>query len=70
MNKAKNPILFIHGDQDQVVPFEHGLRLYDACPVEKDYMWVPNTVHAFSYYNAKDEYEAKIKAFIAKHMDK
>ena len=54
----------------QVVPFSHGQRLYDACPVEKDFFWVPNTVHAFSYYNAKEEYENKIKAFIAKHMDK
>ena len=61
MNKAKNPILFIHGDQDQVVPFEHGKRLYEACPVEKDCLWVENTAHAFSYYNAKDEYEEKIK---------
>ncbi len=69
MNKAKNPILFIHGEEDTFVPFEYGKRLYEACPVEKDFLWVPNTVHAFSYYNAKDEYEAKIKAFIKKHMD-
>lgn len=70
MNKAKNPILFVHGELDQVVPFDHGKRLYEACPVEKDYLWVENTAHAFSYYNAKEEYENKIKAFIAKHMDK
>ncbi len=69
MNKAKNPILFVHGMEDTFVPFEHGKRLYEACKVEKDCLWVPNTVHAFSYYNAKDEYEAKIKAFIAKYMD-
>lgn len=70
MNKAKNPILFIHGMEDTYVPFRYGQALYDACTVEKDYFWVPDTVHAFSYYNAKDEYENKVKAFIAKHMDK
>ncbi len=69
MNKAKNPILFVHGEDDTFVPFEYGKRLYEACTVEKDCLWVPNTVHAFSYYNAKDEYEAKIKEFIHKHMD-
>ncbi len=69
MNKAKNPILFIHGEDDTFVPFEYGKRLYEACPVEKDFLWVPNTVHAFSYYNAKEEYENKVKDFIAKHMD-
>lgn len=69
MNRAKNPILFIHGEEDTFVPFEYGKRLYDACTVEKDYLWVPNTVHAFSYYNAKEEYEQKVKDFIKKHMD-
>ncbi len=70
MNKAKNPVLFIHGEEDTYVPFEYGKELYDACPTPKDYLWVPNTVHAFSYYNAKDEYEQKVKDFIAKYMDK
>ncbi len=70
MYKAKNPILFIHGMEDTFVPFEHGKKLYDACKVEKDCLWVPETAHAFSYYNAKEEYESKIKEFIAKHMDK
>lgn len=70
MDKAKNPILFIHGEEDTFVPFKYGKMLYDACPVEKDFLWVPNTVHAFSYYNAKEEYEQKVKDFIKKHMDK
>lgn len=70
MNKAKNPILFIHGEEDTYVPFKYGKMLYDACTVDKDFLWVPNTVHAFSYYNAKEEYEQKVKDFIKKHMDK
>ena len=70
MSKAKNPMLFIHGEEDTYVPFEHGQKLYDACPVEKDFLWVPDTVHAFSYYNAREEYEQKIKDFIKRHMDK
>ena len=69
MNKAKNPVLFIHGEEDTFVPFKYGKMLYDACPTEKDFLWVPNTVHAFSYYNAKDEYEQKVRDFIKKHMD-
>lgn len=70
IDKSKNPILFIHGEEDTYVPFEYGVRLYEACPVPKDYLWVPDTPHAFSYYNAKEEYEQKIKNFIAEHMDK
>lgn len=70
MDKAKNPILFIHGEKDDFVPFSFGQQLYDACPVDKDFLWVPDTIHAYSYYNAKDEYEAKVKSFIAKHLDR
>ncbi len=69
MNKAKNPVLFIHGEQDTYVPFRYGKMLYDACPVDKDYLWVPDTIHVFSYYNARDDYQAKIKDFVAKHLD-
>jgi len=69
MPRAKNPVLFIHGEEDKFVPFKYGKMLYKACPTEKDFLWVPNTVHAFSYYNAKDEYEQKVKDFIKKHMD-
>lgn len=70
MDKAKNPILFIHGESDDFVPTKFGKELYEACTVDKDFLWVPDTIHAYSYYNAKDEYEAKVKSFIAKHLDK
>ncbi len=69
MNKAKNPVLFIHGEADKTVPFEFGKQLYDACPTEKDCMWVPDTIHAFSYYNAKEQYEEKVKNFISKYIN-
>ena len=70
MDKAKNPILFIHGESDDFVPTKFGKMMYDACTkVDKDFLWVPDTIHAYSYYNAKDEYEKKVKDFIAKHLD-
>lgn len=69
MDKAKNPVLFVHGEDDTFVPFEYGKKLYEACPTPKDYYWVPNTVHAFSYYNAPEGYEEKIRSFVDKYMD-
>lgn len=70
MYKAKNPILFIHGEEDVYVPFEHGIKLYEACSVPKDFLWVPNTPHAFSYYNARDEYNQKIREFADRYLNK
>lgn len=68
MVNAKNPVLFIHGEEDTLVPFEMCQRLYDACPVEKDIFTVPGATHAYSYYDAKEEYDAKVKAFIEKYI--
>jgi len=67
--KAKNPILFIHGDADTFVPTHMGVRLHEACAVPKDLLLVKGAVHAYSYYDAPDEYRAKVTGFIHKHMD-
>lgn len=68
MANAQNPVLFIHGEEDKLVPFEMCQQLYDACPADKDIFTVPGAAHAFSYYDAKEEYEAKVKAFVEKHI--
>lgn len=68
MKNAKNPVLFIHGDIDPTVPVEMCARLYNACPAPKDMVIFPGTIHAFSYYNFKQEYEEKVKEFIITHM--
>lgn len=68
MKDSKNPILFIHGDADTFVPYRMCGELYDACKVDKDMLTVKGAVHAFSYYVAKDEYEAKVTEFISNHI--
>jgi fermentation-respiration switch protein FrsA (DUF1100 family) len=35
------PILVVHATHDQVVPFEHGRRLFDAASYPKQPLWVP-----------------------------
>lgn len=70
MKNAKNPVLFVHGEEDTFVPFPMCQRLYDACPVEKDIFTVPGAIHAYSYYDARDEYNEKVRAFIEKYWDK
>ena len=69
LKQAKNPILFIHGGADTFVPTHMGKRLYEACPVPKDILIVEGAVHAYSYYDAQDEYRAKVKNFISLYMD-
>lgn len=68
MANAKNPVMFIHGEEDQLVPFPMCQRLYDACPTPKEIFTVPGAAHAYSYYDAKDEYDLRVKGFIEKNI--
>ncbi|MBQ8763108.1 MAG: alpha/beta hydrolase [Clostridia bacterium] len=68
MPNAVNPVMFIHGEEDKLVPFPMCQKLYDACPVDKEIFTVPGAVHAYSYYDAKDEYDRRVKAFIEKYL--
>ena len=69
MKNAKNPVLFIHGEADVKVPFDMCGKLYDACPTDKDILTVPDAVHAYCYYDAKEAYDEKMRSFIAKHFN-
>lgn len=47
IKKTKSPVLIIHGTRDDVVPFEHGLEMYNAVPDEYKYtpVWVKGATH-------------------------
>lgn len=61
--KAKVPILFIHGKQDDFVPFFMRDRLYAACPTDKFKLTVPKAVHARSYYTDSTAYQLAMERF-------
>ena len=69
MNESKNPILFVHGTADPTVPFAMGEKLYNACNVvEKDKLFVEGAIHAYCYYDAKEEYDSKMIEFLGKYL--
>lgn len=69
MKNAKCPVLFVHGKEDALVPFYMGEKLFEACPTDKEFFAVDGAEHAFSYYDAKEEYDQRMRRFIAKHFD-
>lgn len=65
--KSTVPMLFIHGDADDFVPFSHLQKNYDAKVNGYKEMWVtPGAVHANSYVKYPKEYEEHVKSFLAK----
>lgn len=70
VKNAKKPMLFIHGKEDDFVPYFMRDILYDACGAEKYKYTCDGAVHARSYYTNPKAYEDAIEEFFEKCMDK
>ena len=64
LQKAKVPILFIHGDKDKFVPFYMLDKLYNACSSKKDKLIIKDVGHAKSESLKSDLYWNKVEDFI------
>lgn len=38
--KVTSPVLVIHGTEDEVIDFSHGLAIYERCPRAVEPLWV------------------------------
>ncbi|NCB32796.1 MAG: alpha/beta hydrolase [Erysipelotrichia bacterium] len=65
---ARVPILFIHGEDDTLVPLSMMERLYENCSSEKDRLTVPQAGHAESYTVDSRSYGERFAAFVKKYI--
>ena len=63
---VKAPILILHGDRDEVVPFDHGKRVFAAAPEPKEFYTIAGSHHNDTYVVGGDAYFATLKNFIEK----
>ena len=66
--RAAVPILFVHGELDQTVPFSNGPALYAAYQSEKACLFVPGAKHIEALHIDPAAYGDAVDAFIAKSM--
>jgi abhydrolase domain-containing protein 17 len=59
------PVLVIHGELDEVIPFSHGRRLLEAAPEPKRHFWVEGAGHNDLLQVAGDEYWRVLREFVA-----
>lgn len=64
IKKCQVPILFIHGDTDDVVPFEMGIAAYETCPAPKKLFTVHGAGHGMCYLMDRDGYFKILNEFI------
>ena len=63
--KCDRPMLFIHGDADDFVPFDHLWKNYAAkTHGYKEYWVAPGAVHANAFQKYPEEYKARVAAFL------
>ena len=67
--KSKTPILYIHGDKDDFVPFYMMDELYDNTKSEKEKLVVEGASHAKSSTVNPDLYWSTIENFINKYVN-
>ncbi len=59
------PVLFIHGDADELVPCSMTLENYLACAAPKELLIVHGAGHACSFLADPDAYKSRVLAFFA-----
>ena len=45
MDKVKSKVLVIHGTEDEVIDFHHGLQIYELAKEKYDPLWVEGAGH-------------------------
>ena len=69
VSKSKTPILFIHGDEDDFVPYSMMDELYNAANCEKEKLTIKGAAHANSSNVNPELYWATITTFINKYIN-
>ncbi len=68
LSKTKIPLLLIHGDEDDFVPYPMSGICYQACASEKEFLTVHGARHAISYLVDTPLYEKTVTDFFKKHI--
>lgn len=63
IKKVKCPVLIMHGKADEVIPFQHGQKLFAAANEPKLSLWVDEASHNDLMWVAGDQYAAVLRRF-------
>ena len=66
IDRVTAPVLFFHGDCDDIVPMRLGQELYDATKAPKEFVTLAGAGHNDTYLIGGPEYFRKFRSFIDK----
>lgn len=59
------PLLILHGDRDEVVPYDQGRRLFDAANAPKRFYTISGAHHNDTYMMGGEGYDTALREFLA-----
>ncbi len=68
ISKSMIPILFIHGDKDELVDYNMVNKLYESCSSQKEKLIIKNGKHISAVFNDEELYWNTIYDFINKYI--
>jgi fermentation-respiration switch protein FrsA (DUF1100 family) len=63
------PKLIIHSEDDEIIPFQQGRKLFEAAPEPKEF-YPMRGGHNEAIFQAKEDFVNKIDAFLKKHLNR
>ena len=63
LKNSKYPVIFLHGDSDDYVPFQMSVENYEACVSEKKLVIIEGAGHGLAFPCNPEKYYAELKEF-------
>jgi fermentation-respiration switch protein FrsA (DUF1100 family) len=58
------PLLVMHGERDEIVPFAQGRRVFDKAPEPKRFFAIPGASHNDTYVVGGEAYWRALREFL------
>ncbi len=68
LNNSLYPVLFIHGKNDNTVPYQMAIDLYNSCANKKEILIVEEAIHLTSRFNKQDKFDEVMLSFLNKYL--
>ena len=66
MQSLNSPVLIVHSTEDEIVPFSHGQKLFEAAREPKEFLRISGG-HNDGNFSFRDVYERGILTFLSQH---
>jgi hypothetical protein len=64
IGRLRMPLLVLHGERDEVVPFAQGRRVWGAAPEPKKFFAIPGASHNDTYVIGREAYWQAVREFL------